>query len=119
MFGSRGVPEGETYYDLSGSDSLVFRAKGSGKLDVGFWAWTEGQGRSEGRISPSYKVGQLGSDWRRVAIAWKDFGEEGGAPLGDGFRQMKIHKITFTYASGDLWLDDIRIVGATPSMFLR
>lgn len=119
MFGSRGVPESESFYDLSGSDSLVFRTKGTGHLDVGFWARTEGQGRSEGAILPSYHVGDLDSAWKRVAIAWKDFLWEGGVPVGDGFRQMKLHKITFTYSSGDLWLDDIRIVGAKPSMFLR
>jgi hypothetical protein len=108
MLGSRGVSEGESFYDLSGSDSLVFQVKGSGHLDLELWA------------RPKDRSIQLDSSrWQRVAISWKEFTGPDEVPLGSGFSAMEVHKITFTYNSGDLWLDDIRIVGATPSTFLH
>lgn len=119
MFGSRGVPEAESFYDLSGSDSLVFRAKGTGSLSVELWARARNGADPATHLHPNYWIGPLDSSWRRVAIAWKDFRGDSPAPLGDAFRSLEVHKITFVYSFGDLWLDDIRIVGAKPSMFLR
>lgn len=119
MFGSRGVSEGESFYDLSGSDSLVFQVKGSGRLDLELWARPKDRS-TQGVGFPHYHVGQLDSfRWQRVAISWKEFMGSDEAPLGSGFSNLEVHKVVFTYSSGDLWLDDIRIQGATPSTFLR
>jgi len=117
-FGSCGLGSANvTYHDLSGSDSLVFYAKGSGTLSLKLWARNKTD-ENDGS-SPHFPVGVLGSDWKRYAVAWKDFHGSDEVPLGCQFKNLEVHKILFQYENGDLWLDDIRILGGTPSMFLR
>lgn len=116
--GSRGAGnQTEGRVDLSGSDSLVFMAKGTGKIRVDLWAyWSATDDRAN---LSSHDIG-LSPNWVRVALAWKDLKLESSQKMiGDDFKKIRVNRIRFQVYEADLWLDDIQIPGASPLLLLQ
>jgi hypothetical protein len=125
VLGSRGSPsDPEQVHDLSGSDSVVFMARGSGNARLELWAYPRGGFSSSdlaaNRIFLVAPVA-LSPTWTRVAVAWSDLriGATTGPAVGADFARYRVLKLTWVASDAEIWLDDIRIPGATPSLLLR
>ena len=110
-----GVHLGQGAYDMSSLSAVRFRAKGKGILTVRLL--TEGAGSGQ-NIESSVT---LGSSWNEYSVPVSSF----QLPLWSGNavdsvgRIAKLRRCTglswaFT-ASGELWLDDVRLIGPSPS----
>jgi len=119
VLGSRGL-EGtvEDVHDFGSTDSLVFMAKGSGAATVRLWAYQKGQYPS-GQVFLERNV-VLDARWSRVALAWRDFAPQGSTnSVGSSFADLRLLKITWVASDADLWLDDVSIPGAGPTLLMR
>jgi len=119
VLGSRGLAGTvEDVHDFGSTDSLVFMAKGSGAATVRLWAYQKGQYPS-GQVFLERSVA-LDARWSRVALAWRDFVPQGSTiSVGSAFADLRLLKITWVASDADLWLDDISIPGAGPSLLMR
>jgi len=110
-----GVHLGSTAYDLTSLVAVRFRAKGSGNLTLRLLT----DGATAGQNIET--VISLGSGWNDYAIPLSAFQLPAwsGSSVDSAGRIAKLRRCTglswaFT-ASGELWLDDVRLIGPSPS----
>lgn len=98
-------------FDLSRADSLTLRVRGTGNMLVSWWG--KDAALSKTTWSMPNRLLPLTPEWRTISLPTDSIRFDWGTDTIP-WSGSCLHKITFGLrGQGDLWLDDIRLHGAT------
>lgn len=96
---------------FAGLDSLVFWARGNGKLQVALETFRDSADRAK-----AWKTVSLDTSWQRFSVAPSTFDPEDTWSIGWNKVRDRVTTLTFFGRAGsDFWIDGIRLYGISPA----
>lgn len=106
-----GARLGRGHHRFAGLDSVTFWMRGSGLLRLALENGDDPSG-----LSKAWTTIRPDTSWQRISIRPSDFDEPGEWTRGWSAVRDSINTITFFATDGgDLWIDDVRFHGLSPS----